>query len=218
MKKLLLASALCVLAAPAYAGLIDWNFGQHPGLLGDTQSFTADGISLLARGFTGSDIGTALFSKTDGGDESGLGLHNDPSHANEITGRNFVQLNVDGPLADRVHNFEFSMGSTTQGEGWKVFGSNDAHPFQFTLLAQNSGDNDEGIHSLAGGFDNYSFFYSGAGPNKCGRGCGANVLVSSFGGVTAIPEPKTWAMMLLGFGILAFFGARKTRSGRFATL
>jgi hypothetical protein len=27
-----------------------------------------------------------------------------------------------------------------------------------------------------------------------------------------VPEPSTWAMMLLGFGLLGFLGYRKTRS------
>jgi hypothetical protein len=30
---------------------------------------------------------------------------------------------------------------------------------------------------------------------------------------TAVPEPATWAMMALGFGLLGFLGYRKTRSG-----
>jgi uncharacterized protein (TIGR03118 family) len=33
-----------------------------------------------------------------------------------------------------------------------------------------------------------------------------------FGSITAVPEPSTWAMMLLGFGGLAFFGARRRRA------
>ena len=32
------------------------------------------------------------------------------------------------------------------------------------------------------------------------------------GSITAAPEPSTWAMMLLGFGGLAFFGARRRRA------
>jgi hypothetical protein len=30
-----------------------------------------------------------------------------------------------------------------------------------------------------------------------------------FGSITAVPEPSTWAMMLVGFGGLAFFAARR---------
>jgi hypothetical protein len=42
----------------------------------------------------------------------------------------------------------------------------------------------------------------------------------SFGGsaqlTTSIPETKTWAMMLLGFGLMAFLGVRKSRKDRLA--
>jgi hypothetical protein len=42
----------------------------------------------------------------------------------------------------------------------------------------------------------------------------------SFGGsvqlTTNVPEPSTWAMMGLGFGILAFFGFKRRRSDRLA--
>jgi hypothetical protein len=37
------------------------------------------------------------------------------------------------------------------------------------------------------------------------------------GGATLIPEPSTWAMMLLGFGGLGFLGYRQTRKGQAAT-
>ena len=218
MRRLLLTTvAVCGLAAPASAALVNWNFAQHPGLLGNTQTFTAGGglFSLLARGFDAGDAGTALFSNTRGGDENGLGLRDDPTGANEIfRNEGFVQLNLDG-LLSRVDNFQFSMESTTNGEAWKVFGSEDAHPFQFTLLASGS---DEGIlHNLPGGWDNYSFFYSGGppggGPGGCGVNCGANVLLGSLD-ATAVPEPSTWVMGIVGFGLLAGFGLHKSRKDR----
>jgi hypothetical protein len=36
------------------------------------------------------------------------------------------------------------------------------------------------------------------------------------GSITAIPEPATWAMMLLGFAALGFAGYRQARAGRAA--
>jgi hypothetical protein len=35
-----------------------------------------------------------------------------------------------------------------------------------------------------------------------------------FGDITAVPEPSTWAMMLLGFAGLGFVGYRQTRRSR----
>jgi uncharacterized protein (TIGR03118 family) len=39
-----------------------------------------------------------------------------------------------------------------------------------------------------------------------------------FGSLTAVPEPSTWAMMLIGLAGLSFAGYRKTKSGRSALL
>jgi hypothetical protein len=91
-----------------------------------------------------------------------------------------------------------------------------------TLLASSSGTNDEGLHSLAGGWDNYNFFYAGGipggGADGCGDGCAANVLLASFDATSAVPEPATWAMMILGFLGVGLMGRRKRRkdSIRFA--
>jgi hypothetical protein len=219
----LLAALSLALAAPAYATTISWDFGQHPGLLAAAQAFSAGGETLTARGFDASDLPTALYSKTDGGDESGLGLDNDPSGNHEISVRNgFVQLNLDGPLADHVSNFTFSMGSTTQGEGWGVWGSQDSDPFNFVFLIQSIGQNDEGIHTLQAGYDNYNFFYLGGFANAppseggCDEGCNANVLLTSFGGTleSSVPEPSTWLMGVLGFGFVGFLGAKARRGAR----
>jgi hypothetical protein len=110
------------------------------------------------------------------------------------------------------------MGSTAQGEGWKVFGSSDAHPFQFTLLRSSSGVDDEGIHSLPGGWNNYNFFYSGLGRGQCGEGCNANVLLGSFAGVSGVPEAKTWVMMTAGFVLMGALGWKRARKDRLATI
>jgi hypothetical protein len=212
MKKYLLAAALAgASCVPAYAGLVDWNISDHPGLLGTTQNFTASGDILSARGFDGADVGTRLFSKQNGGDENGLGLNNDPTGDDEISGRNFIQLNVDQAISEKVSGFNFTMDSSTAGEKWAVFGSNDAHPFTFTLLASGS---DEGVlHNLASGWDNYNFFYNGPA-NGVG---GANVLIGSFGGTqSTVPEPSTWVMGIVGFAILGAMGWRKARAASIA--
>ena len=217
---------------PALAGIVDWDFGEHAGSLGVSQTFDTTGgglFSLTARGFTASDVATNLFSKTDAGDERGLGLTNDPSGNDEISlSHGFVQLNLDG-LLSKLHGFEFSMGSTTQGEGWGVFGSQDDHPFNLTFLIQSIGVNDEGVHLLPGGWDNYEFFYFGGLPNLppseggCQLGCNANVLLSSFAAtqdVGGVPEPSTWAMGLIGFSLLAgltYFRGKKSRAAARST-
>ena len=89
MKNLLMTAAVlaAVGVSPAMATSVSWDFGQHPGLLGTTQTFTdSRGDPLLARGFNASDVGINLFSKNAGGDETGLGLSNDPTGEDEISG------------------------------------------------------------------------------------------------------------------------------------
>jgi hypothetical protein len=207
MKRFLLSTVLaCAFAAPAYAVPVTWNFGDHPGALGVTQLFTgSDGATINVEGFAAGDIGAKLFSKTDGGDESGIGLQNDPSTNDEITGGNFVLINLDGTRDKKVSDFTFSMNSTTDGEGWDVYGSLDSSPFSFTHLLTGF---DEGSHSLANGFDNYAFFYNNT---MCGEGCGnQNVLVASLGGVAAgVPEARTWVMMLTGFALIGYTALRR---------
>ena len=204
---LLVGAALLALAGvPASAAAVDWTFGDHTGSLGTTQSFTSSGIglSLLARGFDGSiaEHGVNLFGKTCVGtcDERGLGLTNDGTGDDEISGHSLIQLNLDG-IRNRLSNFQFSMNSTTDGESWKVYGSEDATPFTFVLLASGS---DEGVlHSLAGGYDNYNFVSTNG-----------NVLIGAFDAVADVPEPATWAMMLLGFIGIGLVSIRRMKQGR----
>jgi hypothetical protein len=77
-----------------------------------------------------------------------------------------------------------------------------------------------------GGFDAYDFLYAGGPPGGgeggCGSGCNANVLLASFGGAgpssvvtSGVPEPSTWAMGIIGFGMVGALGWRK-RSPRYA--
>jgi hypothetical protein len=46
---------------------------------------------------------------------------------------------------------------------------------------------------------------------------GAEVAVQG-AAMTAVPEPKTWAMLILGFGVMALMGARKVRKDRLGAL
>ena len=218
MKRLvgmLAGASLLVLAGAANAAPVDWNFGDHLGALGNTQTFTSSGpgLNLTARGFDPADHGTALFGKSAGSGETGLGLVDDPSGEDEITGRNFIQLNLDG-IRSELSNIMFSMNSVTQGETWAVYGSEDGSPFTFTLLASG---NDELLHSLAGGYDDYDFFYTGGPPGTgtggCGSGCSANVLLGSFDAtLTATPLPAALPMFLGGLGVMGLLARRKRRS------
>jgi hypothetical protein len=127
MKRLAMAGAamLFALVLPATtASALTWNFGEHGfGALPVTQQFDTGGFFLTARGFDGSDVAQALFSKNGGAGEVGLGFNS--LIDNEISGGSFIQLNMDG-LRSLLTNFTFSMDSVDHQEGWAVYGSNDA--------------------------------------------------------------------------------------------
>jgi hypothetical protein len=220
-----LLSGLVTLALPAHATLINWDFSDGGILdntdIGTNRTFNTDGFLLTADGLTGLHGGpTDMFFKLGSAiNERGLGIKNDPSGEHEINGKEVIQINVAAAVARGVTGFDFSMESSTQGERWSVDGVNGS-----TLTPLFVKFSDEGVvHNLAGGFSAYDFFYSGAprrggGKNGCGVGCDANVLLGSFGGTAPVPEPTTWTMIILGFGMMAFMGARKVRKDRFNAL
>src|SRR5262245_20886946 len=114
--------AAAVLSAGATrAATITWNLNLPSGLLGTTQNYTAGGVASTPAGFSsipqmGVNIPNVMrFGKNNGGDEVGLGLPNDPSGQNEITGLNIIRIDFSnaimaGALPD---SFDFQMNSTT---------------------------------------------------------------------------------------------------------
>jgi hypothetical protein len=227
LRRTLLTTALVGAAflgiAQANAGVITWDLGTPGGLLGVSQNYSAGSppITITATGFINGNFSnpanqTALFGKEAGGDEVGLGLNDDPTLSggvseHELNGTNWIQLNVTNAVAAGVHGLSFIMDSTTgctvlpcsTGDSWRVFGSNSAT----SLGAQLPGliGFDEGLsHALPSGFDFINF-----------QAVTGNVLITSISGST-IPEPSTWAMMLLGFAGLGYVGFRRTRKVRVA--
>ena len=79
--------------------------------------------------------------------------------------------------------------------------------------------NEGSLWALGGTYNFYDVFYTGNPPGECGDGCNANVLLTEFQGLEpgvtvtgGVPEPSTWAMGLVGFGVmagLASFNRRK---------
>ena len=218
LRKTLLTTALIGAAflgiAQANSAVLTWDLGTPPGLLGVSQNYSAGSITITATGFINGNFAnpankTDLFGKAAGGDEVGLGLNDDPSGEHELNGTNWIQLNITNAVAAGVHGLSFIMDSTTgctalpcsTGDSWRVFGSNSAT----SLGAQLPGliGFDEVSHSLPTGFDFINF-----------QAVSGNVLVSSISGT--IPEPSTWAMMLLGFVGLGYVGFRRTRKVRVA--
>jgi hypothetical protein len=191
MKALLLGVAMAVVASSANAA-VTFNLDSPSGLLGNTQGYNNGGLSITASGFTGSGGSpTALFGKAAGSDENGLGLHDDPTSDNEISGTNFIQIDVSKASAS---SYQFVMGSSTSPDAWDVFGSNTAGVLGTSLL---TGTN-ESLHTIVGGYGFYDF-----------EATDGNVLLSTFS--AAVPEPSTWIMMILGFGGIGVMMRRARR-------
>ena len=200
MKSVLLGFvAAAALATAANAAVDIFPFTSPAGPNGTSAPYTVGGVTITASGFASNGgAATTLFDKTGGGDENGLGLVDDPSGDNEISGANFVQ--IDTNLVPAGSTFGFQMGSDTGGEEWEVFGSNVADSFGATPLL--TGTNDESPHSLSG-LGTFRYYDFKDVPNHSGCPtdalCG-NVLLTDFTVTTAVPEPATWAMMLIGIG------------------
>ncbi len=147
-----------------------------------------------------------LYSKGSGAwpippDESGLGLVNDRSGDNEITAGSFVYLDLNNLDKLVLNSLDIYMESTTDGEGWEIWGSNTAPTSGHFFSAPNSGvltgknEGEVNLDSLLK--DRYIFITS-----DCG-----NVLL---GGLTAsvdAPEPASVGLIGLSLGI-AYFAFR----------
>lgn len=197
MKSVLLGiAAAAALATTASATTALFDFQSPAGDVGSSvHAYTASGLTITATGLSeGSAVD--LFDKTSGGLENGLGLADDPSGDHEITPGDIVQIDVTAIPGFLTDAFSFQMGSSTSDEVWRVFGSNTSGALG-TLLTSGF---DQGVsHSLTSGFKYYDFTTLGtcAPESDCTFG---NVLLHTFTATTAVPEPATWALMLIGVG------------------
>ena len=213
---LAVGAAVALGASSAQAATLIWDLSggaASPGhAVGNNQNFTTGGITISAGGFTGPIAlaaggptgNTALFLKNLGGDELGLGLVDDPTGEHELTGNNLIQVNFTGARTAGVTGFDFKMDSTTSPDAWAVFGSNDPKTLGISVAT----GTDEAVHTLTGANANFAFYTFEA--------TAGNVLVAEVSGTSAVPEPATWAMMLLGFAGLGFAFRQSRRKVSFA--
>jgi hypothetical protein len=203
-----LLGATALTMASAASATVNIDFGSHPGNLGTSETYTSGALSVSAYGYSDGFILSApadLYGKNFGGDEQGLGLAGDPSGQNEIYWGNsilgaFVELDVSA-LFGLVSNAQFFMNSTTEGEQWAVYGSNSVGCGWFCPGASLplTGSDEGTLHDLFdfGTYQYYDFYSLGTG----GNAAPGNVLLGGLALTpSSVPEPGTWAMMLLGFG------------------
>lgn len=209
-----LAAAHLIGLAQAGASVLTWDLGTPSGLLGVSQDYSAGPsiITITATGFVNGNFAlttnqTALFGKSGGGDETGLGVNDDPTQnggvsEHELHGTNWIQLDVHKAIAAGVTNLSFTIGSstgctavpcTTGGDSWRVFGSNSATSLG-TQLPGLIGFDELTSHPFPTGFEFFNF-----------QAVTGNVLVGSISGDLAdVPEPATLTIVgtaLFGLGL-----------------
>jgi hypothetical protein len=207
-----LVTAALLGAAPAKADIV-WDFTPLTNSdIGTSATFNSGGINITVNGYTnaGAMAGVPnldIYSKNLGGDESGLGTNIDGDH--EISGTSLLQVDFSAARTAGVSGFQFQMNSTTGGEGWLVFGSDS----KTSLGIQVASGTDENLDSITGANGNFHFYTFEFDPTTLSPG-NTNVLLHEVAG--AIPEPSTWAMMLLGFFGLGFMAYRRQGNIRLA--
>ena len=203
MKKILMAVLAFGMSSAANA-TDSISFGAPSGNVGTTETYTsAGGLTVTASGYDAAGGATDLYGKNQSGDEVGLGLANDPTGQHEIYyGSGFVQIDVSA-LFGLVSDVRFFTNSTSSGEQWSVFGSNTDGSYSGAALLSGTTEASSSLPGL-GTYDYYDFV-------STANAGGKNFLVSGLTLTQAVPEPATWAMMLLGFGAVGAGMRRRTR-------
>ena len=190
---------VCTLAA--HAGTVTFDLSMPSGLLGVSQMYTAGPFTITAFGFDGTGAPTDLYGKNLGFDETGLGLNNDPSGQHEISGMNYIQLD----LTSLLHNpgLAITIASVQTGETFDIYGSDTMGTLGSLLFMGNSTDDQVPI-SLTGGLGGFDF-YSVMATN-------GNVIIENVAATTStVPEPGTLVMFGSGIVVLAGVLRRKLR-------
>jgi hypothetical protein len=199
----ILIGLLAATCASAASAAVEIDFNTATGNLGPSHTYSNGGLSVTAYGYSYSFSPIALYGKNaSAADEKGVGIANDPSGDHEIwdgieTG-GFVFLDVSNLLANDVTEAQFRMGSTTDGEEWTIYGYNGGF---FSLL---TGGDELTWHDLPGWGSYSAYAFTATNP-------GDNVLLGALSVTQGVPEPATWAMMLVGFGAMGVAFRRRRR-------
>jgi hypothetical protein len=232
-----LISIISLGVSSAQATLVTWDLGPSPGVtgnpvsgnIGTSQTYTENGTlpQITAYGFsttTATNIGTwrapnysysfgspiQLYEKFTNNTplETGLGLKGTLDH--EIVAPDVIVINYSQARLAKYTGFSFEMGSATNGESWELYGSNSLTAGYTALM---SGISQGADITLSGTNDSYKYYAFGMAPNQNSNN---NVLLVSIDGTTppsginpGVPEPSTWAMMILGFFGVGFTAYRR---------
>jgi hypothetical protein len=193
MKKAVLLTCMAIaMAASAGAKAAVFDFSSSTGDLGLTHTYSSGSLTtvLTAFGTPAAD----LYGKHAGGDENGVGLSSDTAEHEILFGKGFIQIDTAGLTA-----IQLAFGSTTDGEQWSIFGSNTAGVLGSVVLSgAGDGTNTPVLAS-------YRYYDVESSANAGGRNVLLRSMTANAAEVTphgGVPEPATWAMMMVGFGAM----------------
>lgn len=226
------AGLLAFGASAAFAGSVsfDFNLGGADGPLGNTVSYTSGAATITAYGYecTASDStsaatlsdcsGSALYQKSDGGAEVGLGLAGETDHeiGYDQTGDFVMGLDLSDLFSLGARSVTLTFGSVQPGEAFAALGYG-ANPFGASSFALTNtkawcgyetagcvynGDVVSATFDL-NAQDEFLVLMSPCGasyPSTTGY-CGSNVTLDT---VSSTPEPGTIALFMTGLLMLGF--------------
>jgi hypothetical protein len=114
--------ALSACASCGGGTVSSWNLIASLGNLGNSFSWTSNGVVLTAYGFNNNGSATGLYSENQSSTVQGIGIAGNCNH--EIDTSAFVQLDVSALKAAAVTNAQILFSSVQQGQSWDVYGSN----------------------------------------------------------------------------------------------
>ena len=189
MTKLILAAGAALLGLSAPAQAVDFALVSH---VGDAWTYTLTYTDYDNMGFQDSGIHATI---------SLTGLHGvtavqGPTSTDfPYQNLNDIQLAWEGAVLDGGSAVTFTMPLERSGTG----NFHDArHVFGFTLIAPGAV---EGAITLATNGFYYGLYPSGT-PGALDPANDRDIIKLIAGPVAAIPEPATWAMMVVGFGLV----------------
>lgn len=200
-------ATLLLVAAPAFAGPVTFNFGQHGnGDLGPgTVAFTAGGLELDVTAWLNNGTQTDVFYKNDGSDEIGLGINQTVD--NEINFPNqFLQFDLSKLASLGSLQLTVGFNSTTGGETWQALYSNTNGQNVGTVAGTGSTETTITVNTASGHYLDLSSIVGTSSTS------GGNVLVASATASAPTPEPSS--LLLIGSGLISLAGVARRKMSK----